>query len=362
MSSKKNKHGRREGEASGPAAGNQEEVGPVSAGGWKEDRVKTRWRAFPVAQAQERLRVAFSREAYAELLSHAKTNLQAEVCGVLAGEFCEDDEGLYVSVEAAIRGASAQHGASHVTYTQETWAQIFKELEEKHSGKQIVGWYHSHPGFGVAFSDMDLFIQKNFFSGRGQIAFVTDPLGGEEAICIGADDGVEYLSRFWVDARERRCRVPASPAKEREEAPSGELAQAIQSVEGRLSQALQALEAMRTSYYRFLTFIGMMVAVGILYWIGSTVFNQVWGHQRAPELGSTSAFLPVPVQVNGQWQWVGVTLVTQKIDPDSRLAQEMDRMQQEALREQQKGRKAGTQPAGGSASKPAPTTKEGSKP
>ncbi len=41
-------------------------------------------------------------------------------------------------------------------------------MEEKHSSLSIVGWYHSHPGFGVEFSDMDMFIQKNFFSSAGR--------------------------------------------------------------------------------------------------------------------------------------------------------------------------------------------------
>ena len=35
---------------------------------------------------------------------------------------------------------------------------------------KIVGWYHTHPGFGVEFSEMDLFIQQNFFGGPAQIA------------------------------------------------------------------------------------------------------------------------------------------------------------------------------------------------
>ena len=121
--------------------------------------------------------MTFSRQAYADVVAHAKENLDAKVCGVLAGRFWEDEQGLYADVEAAVRGTAVAHGSSHVTYTQETWNKIHQTMEQDHPKLQIVGWYHSHPGFGVEFSDMDMFIQENFFSGAGQIALVTDPLG-----------------------------------------------------------------------------------------------------------------------------------------------------------------------------------------
>src|SRR5579872_6162026 len=154
---------------------------PVIAGGWSE-KVKHKRRAFPgPAGATERLRIAMTRQSYADLTAHAKESLNAEICGVLVGELCEDDAGPFVSVEETIRGASAREASTHVTFTQETWTQIHTEKERKHPKRQIVGWYHTHPGFGVEFSEMDIFIQRNFFSGAGQIAFVTDPLGGEES-------------------------------------------------------------------------------------------------------------------------------------------------------------------------------------
>ena len=167
-------------------------------------------RQFPGPRnADAALRVALERSAYAELLAHAKASLEAEVCGVLAGQVCEDDEGPFVHVEAVIRGAAATEASTHVTFTQTTWNTIHRTLERDFPKLRIVGWYHTHPGFGVEFSDMDLFIQKNFFSGPAQIALVTDPLSGAVAICLNTAKGVRYLPRFWVDGREQPCRVPA---------------------------------------------------------------------------------------------------------------------------------------------------------
>ena len=287
----------------------------VKAGGWRESQTESVWKEFPVRGVQESLRVNFAAGAYADLICHAKEDLSSEVCGVLVGEVCEDSEGAHVSVSAIVRGTSARAGASHVTYTQETWNEIHEMMEREHPGLHIIGWYHSHPGFGVEFSDMDLFIQENFFAGRGQIAFVTDPLGGEEAICVKSCQEMEHLERFWVDGRERRCVVLAARCDESRE--GGDRVaysiKAMQAIEDRLTQALLAIEELRSSYYRFLTVIGVIVATGVLFWMGNTVYDRIWGQVRPPE---TQAFLPGPVKIKNEWHWIGASLVTQRLSPE----------------------------------------------
>jgi hypothetical protein len=56
--------------------------------------------------------------------------------------------------------------------------------------EQIVGWYHSHPGFGIFLSEHDLFIHRNFFGGPSQIAVVVDPLAGTEGVFAWRDDRI----------------------------------------------------------------------------------------------------------------------------------------------------------------------------
>ena len=61
-----------------------------------------------------------------------------------------------------------------------------------------MGWYHSHPGFGVFLSDHDTFIHKNFFSSALQVAWVYDPHSDEEG-CFGwAGERLERVSELRV--------------------------------------------------------------------------------------------------------------------------------------------------------------------
>jgi hypothetical protein len=55
-------------------------------------------------------------------------------------------------------------------------------LDEQHPNAQIVGWYHTHPGYGLFLSQQDLFIQTNFFKNHSQIALVIDPIAEQEAV------------------------------------------------------------------------------------------------------------------------------------------------------------------------------------
>src|SRR5208337_411031 len=133
-----------------------------------------------------------------EIRQHARSNNKTEVCGVLIGG---ESDGV-TTIEACIAGANAAQGGAHVTFTQDTWEHIYKIKDRDYPEERIVGWYHSHPGFGVFLSDHDTFIHKNFFSSPQQVAWVYDPHSDEEG-CFGwRGERIERLAQFsFVDGR-----------------------------------------------------------------------------------------------------------------------------------------------------------------
>src|SRR5882724_10265356 len=134
--------------------------------------------------------IVMEAEVARKIRQHARTSMKAEVCGVLIGSM--DEERMVV--EACIAGINAAQGGAHVTFTQDTWEHIYKIKDKQYPDEKIVGWYHSHPGFGVFLSEHDLFIQENFFSNPQQVAWVYDPHTDEEG-CFGWIGGkIEKLS------------------------------------------------------------------------------------------------------------------------------------------------------------------------
>jgi proteasome lid subunit RPN8/RPN11 len=136
--------------------------------------------------------VRISTEVARQIRQHARSNLKTEVCGVLIGGF---EDGA-TNVRACIAGANAAQGGAHVTFTQDTWEHIYKIKDRDFPDERIVGWYHSHPGFGIFLSDHDTFIHKNFFSAPEQVAWVFDPHSDEEG-CFGWHGSqLERIPRF----------------------------------------------------------------------------------------------------------------------------------------------------------------------
>lgn len=161
------------------------------------------------------------------IYGHVFSNADREVGGVLVGRVPRD--GSLPLVSGAIAALKADEQRATLTFTQDAWEHVHRTLDEEYpEGEQIVGWYHSHPGFGIFLSEHDLFIHRNFFSGASQIAVVVDPHAQTEGVFVWRDGQVELLVERptppgWVAegiepaAARGRTRVTATAAAPRSE-------------------------------------------------------------------------------------------------------------------------------------------------
>lgn len=150
--------------------------------------------------------VTLSGDVLRQIRQHARTSLSAEICGVLIGQ----DRPGRIEIQACIAGANAEEAGAHVTFTQDTWEHIYQVKDKQFPDARIVGWYHSHPGFGIFLSEHDTFIHRNFFASPGQVAWVYDPQSDEEG-CFGWVDGqIERLSQVLISDRRGGERVQES--------------------------------------------------------------------------------------------------------------------------------------------------------
>jgi proteasome lid subunit RPN8/RPN11 len=111
--------------------------------------------------------------------AHALSSPTREVAGVLVGPRPEKQpDGRYrVHIsDTIIAKHTVMQGAS-VTYTPESWRYMNDQLFARYPDETgiMVGWYHTHPGFGIFLSGMDLFIHQNFFTQIWHVALVLDP-------------------------------------------------------------------------------------------------------------------------------------------------------------------------------------------
>jgi proteasome lid subunit RPN8/RPN11 len=156
--------------------------------------------AFPGGR-NEGFRVYFSPEVHPALWKHATDDTSVEICGVLVGSWHRDEVGPFAKIVESIRGEGAETRFAEVTFTHQTWAKINGEMDTKYAHLSIVGWYHTHPDFGIFLSDRDRFIHEHFFSGPGQVAHVIDPIRRIEGVFVWRDGKPTLSEHFWVGDR-----------------------------------------------------------------------------------------------------------------------------------------------------------------
>lgn len=167
-------------------------------------------RPFPEVRHGFRLFVA--EEAMDRITRRAGEQPDKEVGGVLVGELLRDGAGPYLSVETTIDALHAEEKGTELTFTHATWDHIHAEMDAHHQGRRIVGWYHTHPGFGIFLSDRDRFIHQSFFNLPHQIALVYDPRRREHGVFTWRDGEPVRCPRYWVGREE--CLWEPAPGAE----------------------------------------------------------------------------------------------------------------------------------------------------
>jgi len=119
-------------------------------------------------------KIAISETVMDDIEGHCFSEVSHEVGGFLVGTIGE----AVTEIVGIIPSTKAQSQRTSLTFTHEAWDEAYQALSSKFPNQSLVGWYHSHPGFGVFMSEYDAFIQQNFFGTQGQLALVVDPLSG----------------------------------------------------------------------------------------------------------------------------------------------------------------------------------------
>lgn len=171
-------------------------------------------RKFP-AEIRADFRLFIAPEVRRGIEQHAQADVTVEICGILVGNWFTDENGPYALVTNYIRCNNATSKFAEVTFTHESWAHINKEMDSKFKDDRIVGWYHTHPDFGIFLSDRDCFIHEHFFSSPGQVAYVIDPVRRLEGVFAWNAGKPVALPHYWIG--DSICTVEASRSGQRKE-------------------------------------------------------------------------------------------------------------------------------------------------
>ncbi len=174
----------------------------------------------------EDLPIFVDMDSLADMEAHALTDTDVELGGVMLGGQYEDANGRpFVLITDSLRAKHYESTKGSFKFTHDTWSEITRERDEFPDDLQIVGWYHTHPDWGVFLSGMDMFICDNFFNKRLDVALVIDPCRQDRGLFQWTGDESERIRRtggFFVTASRFR---------------EGELAEFAAHLEGKFDMA-----------------------------------------------------------------------------------------------------------------------------
>lgn len=131
---------------------------------------------------------------------HALRDTSVELGGILLGKECTDDETgePFVLITEALEAKHYENTQTSFTYTHDSWEEITRERDLKHPDLDVVGWYHTHPDFGVFLSSHDLFIHHHFFAQPLQVAYVVDPIRQTRGFFQWKDGQMHQVRGFYI--------------------------------------------------------------------------------------------------------------------------------------------------------------------
>lgn len=118
-----------------------------------------------------------SQEVLVEVNRHVSETLNRELGGFLLGNryYCPIRKRDYIQIDNYSEARFSSSDEVSLKLTHETWQQLQADLDGKNRGKQLIGWYHSHPKMSVFLSPMDVKVHTEHFSNKYAVALVIEP-------------------------------------------------------------------------------------------------------------------------------------------------------------------------------------------
>ena len=181
---------------------------------------------------------------------HALRDTSVELGGILLGKECVDDETgePFVWVTRSLEAKHYENTQASFTYTHESWEEITRERDQKFPDLDIVGWYHTHPDFGIFLSHHDLFIQQHFFGQPLQVAYVVDPIRQTRGFFRWRGGEMEPTGGYYLTADRGQRLALARLANDLENLPNADPAGGLGGLSPRLEAELIAMLSRPATY------------------------------------------------------------------------------------------------------------------
>jgi proteasome lid subunit RPN8/RPN11 len=133
------------------------------------------------AECDTKCLVILPHAIFDQMMLHLRGDHTTERIGILTGRpYTKSSNGQLLLCVDDIHATNTRAVIQKSAW-KDVWARLSVTVESR-----IVGWYHSHPGYGVFLSATDRATQSLWFAQEWKVAIVVDPVRGEYQAFTGA--------------------------------------------------------------------------------------------------------------------------------------------------------------------------------
>lgn len=125
--------------------------------------------------APEDLKIFISRRVLQAIVDYSASDTAYEVGGFLIGDLYCHRAVEFIEIEGFIEAEHALQSPASLRFTHDTFESRTRRMEREFPGRKVVGWHHTHPGYGVFLSTTDTYTHRTHFNLPWMVALVVDP-------------------------------------------------------------------------------------------------------------------------------------------------------------------------------------------
>lgn len=152
---------------------------------------------YLIGSADVALRVFLRRSAW-NTIADFTADTHRPRGGILVGRIAADDVGPFIVIEGAIPAHTARPTGDGIAFAKQTWRELEQAKQSAFPDLLVVGWFHAHPGTGVALSGYDRLNAHRFFSEWWQLTYVIDQVRHRQAVYCWREGELKSLPGLWI--------------------------------------------------------------------------------------------------------------------------------------------------------------------
>jgi proteasome lid subunit RPN8/RPN11 len=129
--------------------------------------------------APQDLKIFIPRRILQQIVDFSASDIHHEVGGFMIGDLYSHRGVQYIEIEGYIEAEHAIQTAASLRFTHDTFESRTRRMDREFPDRKVVGWHHTHPGYGVFLSSTDTYTHGTHFNLPWMVALVVDPRAGQ---------------------------------------------------------------------------------------------------------------------------------------------------------------------------------------